>query len=54
MNGDFQAENDALLVTQDDEKTSNAEPKRNTKKSIIVRRTRFSITRERHDIKSVI
>ena len=37
MNGEFKAENDALLVAQDDEKTSNVEPKRNTKRSIITK-----------------
>ena len=37
MNGEFKAENEALLVAQDDEKTSNVEPKRNTKRSIITK-----------------
>ena len=37
MNGEFKAENEALLVQVDDEKTSNVEPKRNTKRSIITK-----------------
>ena len=32
MQGEFRAENEALLTQVDDEKTSNTEPKRNTKK----------------------
>ena len=37
MQGEFRAENEALLTQVDDEKTSNTEPKRNTKKSIIAK-----------------
>ena len=37
MGDEFKAENDALLTAVDDEKSSNGEPRRNTKKSIIAK-----------------
>ena len=37
MGDEFKAENDALLTAVDDEKASNSEPRRNTKKSIIAK-----------------
>ena len=37
MGDEFKAENDALLTAVDDEKASNGEPRRNTKKSIIAK-----------------
>ena len=37
MGDEFKTENDALLTAVDDEKASNSEPRRNTKKSIIAK-----------------
>ena len=57
MQGEFRAENEALLTQVDDEKTSNTEPNKtvhHNQDQELVPRTRFSTTRERHDIKSVL